>query len=168
MLATTANATIVDLGTTTGQPADIVSELGRLDNLVVLFNSSNDPDLFDPSSFTGVKTEVVDGENHISLNLSGFDGYFMLKWGPGDHFYYLKDDGIQAPLSRLTRAGYSGDGNFTFYADYDPQSGQYPGLSHYTAFENTPVPEPATLVAGALLLLPFGLSSVKMLQRNKL
>jgi hypothetical protein len=45
-------------------------------------------------------------------------------------------------------------------------SGQY-GISDYTAFDvGTPVPEPATVFAGALLLLPFGLSTVRILRRK--
>ncbi len=32
----------------------------------------------------------------------------------------------------------------------------------------TPVPEPSTVVAGALLLLPFGVSTVRILRKNKM
>jgi len=34
-------------------------------------------------------------------------------------------------------------------------------------FEPAPVPEPTTLIAGALLLLPFGASTLRMLRRNR-
>jgi len=43
------------------------------------------------------------------------------------------------------------------------QSGQY-GISGWTAFNS--VPEPTTMIAGALLLLPFGVSTLRMLRRN--
>jgi hypothetical protein len=32
---------------------------------------------------------------------------------------------------------------------------------------SVPVPEPATIIAGALLLLPFGASTVRILRRNR-
>jgi hypothetical protein len=50
-------------------------------------------------------------------------------------------------------------------ADYwTTQSGKY-GISGWTAFD--PVPEPTTWVAGALLLLPFGASTLRILRRNR-
>ncbi len=39
------------------------------------------------------------------------------------------------------------------------------GLSHYIAFNA--VPEPTTLIAGALLLLPFGASTIRMLRNRR-
>jgi len=39
----------------------------------------------------------------------------------------------------------------------------------YTAdWSNTPVPEPTTIVAGAMLLLPFGLSGLRMLRKSRM
>jgi hypothetical protein len=38
-------------------------------------------------------------------------------------------------------------------------------ISHYTTFN--PVPEPTTLIAGALLLLPFGVSTARMLRNRR-
>lgn len=41
-------------------------------------------------------------------------------------------------------------------------------LVDYTAhWSNTPVPEPSTYVAGALLLLPFGISTIRKLRKNR-
>ena len=34
-------------------------------------------------------------------------------------------------------------------------------------FEPAPVPEPTTMIAGALLLLPFGASTLRMLRTSK-
>jgi hypothetical protein len=39
------------------------------------------------------------------------------------------------------------------------------GLSHFTAFNA--VPEPTTVIAGALLLLPFGLSTLQMIRKRR-
>ena len=33
--------------------------------------------------------------------------------------------------------------------------------------EFTPVPEPTTIVAGAMLLLPFGMSTLRMLRKSR-
>lgn len=41
----------------------------------------------------------------------------------------------------------------------------YVGLSHIQ-FTGTPVPEPTTMIAGALLLLPFGVSTLRLLRRK--
>jgi hypothetical protein len=35
------------------------------------------------------------------------------------------------------------------------------------SFHQTVVPEPSTVVAGALLLLPFGVSTLRILRKNK-
>jgi hypothetical protein len=35
------------------------------------------------------------------------------------------------------------------------------------SFEETAVPEPTTIIAGALLLLPFGASTVRILRKNR-
>lgn len=39
-------------------------------------------------------------------------------------------------------------------------------FSHVELFSGTPVPEPSTVIAGALLLLPFGVSTLRMLRRK--
>jgi hypothetical protein len=40
-------------------------------------------------------------------------------------------------------------------------------ISHFTVFNPIPVPEPTTLIAGALLLLPFGASALRFVRRNR-
>jgi hypothetical protein len=50
----------------------------------------------------------------------------------------------------------------------DPST--YPGVNaaDYTAdWANTPVPEPTTILAGVMMLLPFGASSLRVLRRNR-
>ncbi|MDR3412352.1 MAG: hypothetical protein P4L87_15670 [Formivibrio sp.] len=50
----------------------------------------------------------------------------------------------------------------------DPANFPNENPADYTAYwSNTPVPEPTTMVAGALLLLPFGASAVKILRKTK-
>jgi hypothetical protein len=41
------------------------------------------------------------------------------------------------------------------------------GIADAATFAPAPVPEPTTLLAGALLLLPFGASAVRILRKNK-
>ncbi|HZI33513.1 MAG TPA: hypothetical protein VFF11_14325 [Candidatus Binatia bacterium] len=54
-----------------------------------------------------------------------------------------------------------------FPNDFWTTKEQY-GISGWTAFNVTSsVPEPSTIVAGALLLLPFGVSTVRILRKNR-
>jgi hypothetical protein len=47
-------------------------------------------------------------------------------------------------------------------------AGDFVGLSDVQqSFHQTAVPEPSTVVAGALLLLPFGVSTLRILRKNK-
>jgi hypothetical protein len=56
------------------------------------------------------------------------------------------------------------------YAGYllipDPQN-QHGLYSQEMLYNVTPVPEPTTMIAGALLLLPFGASTLRVLRRNR-
>ncbi len=66
------------------------------------------------------------------------------------------------------------NGTFVYYDSswLSPNDGKSQGLI-YTPSANTPnvpttaVPEPATIVAGALMLLPFGISAVKIIRRKQ-
>lgn len=142
-LAISANATIIDLGTTIGQPADPASELNRLNTLLISYNDVNDPNLPLATEWEGYQTQIEDGDSSYSFDLTEFDGYFMLKWGNMDHFYYICDENV----------------NFTFYSD----NGR--GLSHYTTFQV--VPESSTIFAGLTLLLPLFMSGFKIIKRHK-
>jgi hypothetical protein len=55
--------------------------------------------------------------------------------------------------------------------DYNQATGQIKGLFTLTSTANSPqtgaVPEPSTVVAGALLLLPFGVSTMRILRRKQ-
>jgi hypothetical protein len=48
-----------------------------------------------------------------------------------------------------------------------PNNGLYTEYSFWGGFYSAPVPEPTTMIAGALLLLPFGASTLRMLRRNR-
>jgi hypothetical protein len=47
-----------------------------------------------------------------------------------------------------------------------PNGGGHAYYDHMARFEFTPVPEPSTVIAGALLLLPFGASAIRVLRRK--
>jgi len=51
------------------------------------------------------------------------------------------------------------------YSIWGGNSCQY-AISGYTTFNATAVPEPTTIIAGALLLLPFGASAMRILRRK--
>lgn len=140
-----AQATIIDLGTTVGQPADVASELSRLNTLVISYNDVNDPNLPVALELEGYQTQIENGGSSYSFDLTTFNGYLMLKWGNMDHFYYIWDENV----------------DFTFYSDNDR------GLSHYTTFAVQAVPESSTIFAGAALLLPLFFSMFKIVKTRK-
>jgi len=53
-----------------------------------------------------------------------------------------------------------------FPDNYWTTRGQY-GISGWTAFNPTPVPEPTNMIAGALLMLPFAASTLRYARRKK-
>ena len=61
-----------------------------------------------------------------------------------------------------TSAGIDG---YTFYG-YTAGGGYNPTVVGGAAISLAPVPEPTTMIAGALLLLPFGASTLRMLRRR--
>ena len=159
-LFVSAQAALIDLGYTGGQPASVAAELNRLNGQIGVYNLANDPDLTLATSplWGGIKTETPNGGTSITLDLNG-EGYLLLKYGPVDRFYYFNFDTLTAQ---------------TFNSDvYDFNNYEFPfatpnaaGLSHYTTF--TPVPEPATWWAGACLLLPFAASTLRAFRPNSL
>lgn len=153
-LLVTAQAALIDLGITTGQPASPSAELSRLTGQIDLYNAVFDPDLTKPTDTWSVaQTQTPDGGTSITLNLLGFDGYMMMKWGGKDRFYYVND--LVQPTTDLSSVYYLGEGTYRFDSDVfaAPRGGvgllgvDPPlGLSHYTAF--TAVPEPPTSIMG--------------------
>ncbi len=86
---------------------------------------------------------------------SGWD-YVIAKYGGKDAGYVLFYlDGQAADLPQ-------------YPSDFWTTSDQY-GISGWTAFDVTPpaVPEPTTVIAGALLLLPLGVSAIRILHKSR-
>ena len=58
--------------------------------------------------------------------------------------------------------------NMEAYNFGDPATFPSVTPANYTAYwSNTPVPEPTTMVAGALLLVPFGMSALRLLRKKQ-
>lgn len=83
--------------------------------------------------------------------------------------------GLNAELLALA-AGHTGNLNLTFqFSGAAPNlNGLFDGSSNVTQGSYSgsisgasPVPEPATLLAGALILLPFGASTIRILRKNR-
>ncbi len=99
----------------------------------------------------------------------------------GQTFTVTHDDGLTliiggidlgfnpAPTSPVvSTATYTGPtGNFPFELVYGECCGGPAVLQVDLPFDNVVVPEPSTYLAGVLLLLPFGVSAVRSLRRNK-
>jgi hypothetical protein len=105
-------------------------------------------------------TSVSGGPNSIGLTFSGYTGYLILGWDGkegADQFYYLNNE----------------TGTDTFDNSGVP-SGEQKGLSNYwlssppgnTLGVPAVVPEPSTVFAGALLLLPFGASVLRSYRKR--
>jgi len=86
------------------------------------------------------------------------DGFF----NGGTAVGFTADSGVGA-AAYLTFNGYQYNEN-TFFSF--PNSGPYSPPIFGPNFQYNVVPEPTTMVAGALLLLPFGASTLRMLRRR--
>jgi hypothetical protein len=67
--------------------------------------------------------------------------------------------------SGLTHAVYTGNVLESTIADF-PNSPNSGGSQEFLLL-GTPIPEPTTMIAGALLLLPFGASTLRILRRGR-
>jgi hypothetical protein len=79
---------------------------------------------------------------------------------------------LALPSTQLAKVN-EGDGalpNVTYYTPTSSQPGYGVDAGNGTAytyqFIDTPVPEPATMISGALMLLPFGASTLRFLRKN--
>jgi hypothetical protein len=120
---------------------------------------------------------IYDDTAHTQLSdLIHFDGIVS---GKQQLFFYSKDSGTDLADNWLTPAQIatimagnppSVTENANFIASYDPASGQpgnfVVGTGNSLEWQFNSVPEPTTMIAGALLLLPFGASTLRMLRRR--
>jgi hypothetical protein len=78
-------------------------------------------------------------------------------------------DTYLAALSFDAVNGHQSDGNILRDALYASSEGTQfmPGAGQDLMFNTTPVPEPTTIVAGAMLLLPFGAGTLRILRKRR-
>jgi len=163
---TQAHASIA-LGFDASQPANAGAGTIStwLNTLITSYNGANDPDLPAPATSAG-RVNNGDtppsgypsfGDNTLSITIptGGYD-YLVLHWGNGNTTYPYQAYYIGTDADLLA-------GTVTFTNDKN-------GLSWYELFDPkpdyTPVPEPSTVIAGALLLLPFGVSTFRILRKK--
>ncbi len=119
---------------------------------------------WEPGSIPQVSASIVGPVGTVSWDLTG-TGFYMalvtIKDGENGanknvlHLYGVTPDQRVASLT---------DQLVEFADQNDPT--RLKDISHIS-FWATPVPEPTTLIAGALLLLPFGASTIRMLRNRR-
>jgi hypothetical protein len=83
--------------------------------------------------------------------------------------------GVNPDLVRLVTEGNANGGRMNLAFQFSPgmtltdlSSGNGPYITSYAGSISTvPVPEPTTMIAGALLLLPFAASTLRMVRKNR-
>jgi hypothetical protein len=127
---------------------------------------------FSPAAISrGINAFQADGDGLYDVTL-GFatGGNAGTVFGAGDSVTYLLSYGSSISASSFGLLSDPRGGHGPFYAAAHVQNtggGGYSGWISPTGIsEYTMVPEPATLVAGALLLVPFGASTIRLLRRK--
>jgi hypothetical protein len=105
---------------------------------------------------------LYDTANNGSLKSKDFSSGVFTATGFGGGIADAESD-LAALVS--ARAGTS----FPLYSDtwLQPDNGTSQGLIWNNSTPSSPVPEPTTVLAGMLLLLPFGASTLRILRRNR-
>ena len=154
LFALNVGATIINLGITTGQPAGLANEYDRLIQQINLYNTANNPDLVIPAESSGLTTPTPGGGNFFAMNLTGWEGYLMFKWGNKDQFYYVKD------VDNYTFVSTVSPGLMSARPHTDPPT---LGLSHWDSWQvNQNVPDGGV----SLSLLGLGLVGLISLKRK--
>jgi hypothetical protein len=176
------NLTINDSGVVgtmaDGEPASVADEVLYANKLISMAANSTDTVNFggsigsknfttgqengvlahDPVSAVGAFQTISgnnDGNGPYVVNVPAGYEYVLAKYdGPnaGDVLWYL--GGKAATLPTFSYSLWSNGHSTDSY-----------GISHFTVFNA--VPEPTTMIAGALLLLPFGASTLRVLRNRK-
>ena len=83
-------------------------------------------------------------------------------------YLLVKDGNLGSYVFDLS--GWNGTDEIDIYNIFYPGKNDVTGVSHVEFFGSaatTSVPEPSTIVAGALLLLPFGVSTLRILRKGR-
>ena len=157
LMTVNSQAIIIGLGIDIGEPSDVVSEMNRLNDAIINWNAGGPPpmdpehpewdawwplDTISSPEWNGSQTDTTGQGDSIVLDLTGLDGYLLLKWGGTDQFFYVNGETEWSFV------------NTTVYNTQSPISPAL-GLSHYTTFTQN-VPDGGSTLAfmgfGVLLL----------------
>lgn len=117
-------------------------------------------------AFNATRNMTIDGVGPVSLSQAGSllcswdDDYLSLAGGPTVTFYV---QGYRVDVTALAIGPVAGS-NFNGGNPWVQPNQQVLAQFDVTA---VPVPEPTTMIAGALLLLPLGASTLRILRKNR-
>jgi len=123
--------------------------------------------------YTGLYRIFYDSDNSDSYNAGDFSyssgtlALTVLFSGTGP--IYVADGTLTqtaGPSAGFPSAGFP-ETEASFVGEYI-QNLSNPALGTVQGTIESPVPEPTTIIAGAMLLLPFGLSTLRILRRNRI
>lgn len=144
------------LGITASQLGDLLYKANRVDS----DNSFTDESGLLTSSY---QTTTTSGTFPIVISYVGgtiADATYLL----------VKDGNLGSYLYDLDALGWNGIDNIEIYNIFYPDKTSITGVSHiefYGGTTTTAVPEPSTIAAGALLILPLGVSAIRILRKQK-
>jgi hypothetical protein len=115
-----------------GSPADPGTEAARLQFLVDNLNKGNVSLFPQVRDYSGQVQAASDSQTSILIPLTQNYDYLLAKWANVDVFYYI--NGLSGTLNLVN--------DVVFNKNLKPQ-----GLSHYTLFNGTPVPDGGSTVA---------------------
>ena len=151
------------------------ADAGYTDLVGMLINGVLSPNGYglanNPSGTTAIGQAFNIGTVHTGAAL-----VFVLQVNNGSSTYYVRSDAGQSIYSTSYAGGggvpagtYVGFEDLTSSNDYDYNDETFVFSEVPSHGPNTSsVPEPTTVVAGALLLLPFGVSTLRILRNRKL
>jgi len=166
-------------------------EVGNTGNALQLLNGANGPNLnpadavhITATAFAG-NVIISDGAGSITVSSSATIGFYLNTGAGGNGTYYsdLTDENNangnsmqhvaafnvlstlygQAPFPTVGQSGY-----VMGWEDEPVGSSDFDYQDMVVSLTALPVPEPTTLVAGALLLLPFGMSTLRVFRKSRM
>lgn len=162
----------VELQTYTGS-FDLVpgTTLQKINTLLWTINytyggTATDPNAWSDLSFapTASRNMTINGAGPATLSQTGSldvqldNDYLSFSGGPTASFIVQGYEVDVTPLFVTQTPGSNFDGNNPWVQ---------PNQDMMAQFVVTPVPEPTTMIAGVLLLLPFGASMLRILRKNR-
>jgi hypothetical protein len=121
---------------------------------------NTDKAVFNASSGTLTVSDVMDGSGALPWNMFFTDPAITGITPVSDSFYNGLNANITGDVITLNWLG-----TYPIYGGGGPYTATYTAVFNVTS--STAVPEPTTMIAGALLLLPFGASKLRLLRKSR-